>query len=156
MQLALMTLFLCLRTEQFKSNVLSNMTKENIERIEKLTRGQNTNNLWFSFRKCVVTASKCHDVLTKLNKIEKGGGGYVDMFKLNQNVSGLTYINPNIPALKYGRCMEDHAANSFYEDIKLKHKNAKLNECGLYLDKLVPIIGASPDRIMTCVSVSSY
>ena len=56
-----------------------NMTKQNIAKIEILTEGQNTNELWFSFRKSVVTASKCHYVLTKMAKVAKGGGGYVDM-----------------------------------------------------------------------------
>ena len=136
--------------EQFKMNLYSSMNRDNINKIEKITRGQSDNHLWFSFRKGVVTASKSHDVLTKMKKLTKGGGGCVDLFTVNQSISGLTYINPNIPALKYGRNMEDQAANSFFEAMKTAHKNIKLNNCGLFLDKLVPVIGASPDRIMTC------
>ena len=58
--------------EQFKINLTLNMTKDNIEKIEKITQGQSDNNLWFSFRKGVVTASKSHDILTKMNKLSKG------------------------------------------------------------------------------------
>ena len=46
--------------------------------------------------------------------------------------------------------MEDQAANSFFEAMKTDHKNLKLKTCGLFIDKSIPIIGASPDRIMTC------
>ena len=72
------------------------------------------------------------------------------MYSVNQKVSGLTYTNPNIPAQKYGRDMEDEAANDFFSAMKLKHKNPKMIQCGLFLDKVSPVIGASPDRIFYC------
>ena len=34
--------------------------------------------------------------------------------------------------------------------MKLKHENLKILKCGVYLDIIVPIIGATSDRIMTC------
>ena len=58
----------------FKEN-LSVFTKENIETIEKLTMGQSENEHWFEYRKCLITASKAHEVVTKMTKVEKGGGG---------------------------------------------------------------------------------
>ena len=120
------------------------MTRDNIKKIEVLTRGQNLNEKWFLFRKRVITASKCHDVLTKMRKIEKHLNSYFDMSSLNFRVSGLTYTNPDIPALKYDRTMEVNAVNDFYEIMKEKHANFQLHECGLYLDETVPFIGASP------------
>ena len=72
------------------------------------------------------------------------------MYSVNQKVSGLTHTNPNIPVLKYGRDMEDEAANDFLSAMKLKHKNPKMIQCGLFLDKVSPVIGASPDRIFYC------
>lgn len=130
-------------------NLYVNLTKENIKKIEELTQGQSTNELWFSYRKGVITASMCHEVSTKIDKISRGSGVCVNMWALNQRVSGLTFANPNIPALKYGRDMEIEAVNSFYELMKKKH-NLKLSECGLFLERSVPVIGGSPDRIMTC------
>ena len=32
----------------------------------------------------------------KLKKVIKGTGGYVNLWTLNQKISGLTFINPNI------------------------------------------------------------
>ena len=46
--------------------------------------------------------------------------------------------------------MEDEAANDFFSAMKLKHKNPKMIQCGLFLDKVSPVIGASPDRIFYC------
>ena len=42
------------------------------------------------------------------------------------------------------------AANVFFSVMKLKHKNSKMVEYGLFLDKVSPVIGASPDRIFCC------
>ena len=46
---------------KFKEN-LSVFTKENIETIEKLTMGQSENEHWFEYHKCLITASKAHEV----------------------------------------------------------------------------------------------
>ena len=46
--------------------------------------------------------------------------------------------------------MEENAVNEFF-NIKAKiHKNLKLLDCGLFLDKVNSFIGASPDRIVSC------
>jgi len=135
--------------EEFSKN-LKLFTEINITKIEILTRGQSSNEQWYTFRKGVITASKAHEVITKMKKIKAGGGGYVNMWALNQKIAGLTFVNPNIPALKYGRDMEINAANSFDDLMKTKHKNYKSTECGLFIDKTMPYVGASPDRIMVC------
>ena len=56
----------------FKEN-LSVFTKENIETIDKLTMGQSENEHWFEYHKCLITASKAHEVVTKLTKVKEGG-----------------------------------------------------------------------------------
>ena len=42
------------------------------------------------------------------------------------------------------------AANEFFEFMKKKHKNLIISECDLFLGKTNCVIGASPDRLMTC------
>ena len=66
----------------FKEN-LNVFTKENIETIEKLTMDQSENEHWLEYRKCLITASKAHELVTKMTKVEKGGGGTVSMWSLN-------------------------------------------------------------------------
>lgn len=134
----------------FKENLASNMTKENLKHIEVLTHGQSENENWYAYRKGVITASKAHDVLTKMDKVIKGGGGYVNMWSLNQKVSGLAFVNPDIPALKYGRTMEIEAVNMFCDVMKKRHKDFRSEKCGLFLHENLPFIGASPDRIIYC------
>ena len=75
----------------------------------------------------VITVSKAYEVVTKMTEVEIGGGGTIDMWTLNQKISGLVFIKPNIPALKYGREMEIKVANTF----KGNHKIIKLSNCGL-------------------------
>ena len=70
------------KMSDFKEN-LGVFTKENIETIEKLTIGQNENEYWYEYRKCLITASKAHDVVTKMAKVQKGGGETISIWSLN-------------------------------------------------------------------------
>ena len=133
----------------FKEN-LSVLTKENIRTIEKLTMSQSENEHWCEYRKCLITASKAHNVFTKMTKIEKVGGGAVNMRILNQKISGLVFAKPNITSLKYVRDMEIEAANTFIEFIKGKYTDIKFSDCGLFVDETLPYVSASPDRLLLC------
>ena len=54
----------------FKKN-LSIFTKGNIETIENFRMGQSENEHWSEYCKCLITASKAHEVVTKMTKVEK-------------------------------------------------------------------------------------
>ena len=95
--------------------------------------GQSENEDWFEYPKCLITASKAHEVVTKMTKVEKNGGGTVNMWSLNKKISGLAFVKPHIPALKYGRDMEIEVAKTFIEFIKGKHKDIKLSDCELFV-----------------------
>ena len=55
--------------------------------------------------------------MTKMKKVVSGGGGVVNSWSSFQKVSGFTYKNPNIAALKHGQKTEGRAAekSSFWE-----------------------------------------
>ena len=38
-----------------------------------------------------------------MKKVGKGGGDVVNIWSLKDKISGMEFVNPNIPALKYGR-----------------------------------------------------
>ena len=137
--------------QSFEENLLSNMSVKSIAEIEESTRGQSSNELWFSFRKGVITASRAHDVLAKMRKIKKDPSKCIDTWSLNQTISGMILTNPDLPALKYGHTMETEASNTFYELMKSKHSKLTVTECGLYLDVEIPYVGGSPDRIVNCL-----
>ena len=83
----------------FKEN-LRFFTKENIETIEKLAMGQSENEHCIEYRKSLITASKAHEVITKMTKIERGGGGgTIKMRSLSQKTSELGFVKPNIPVM---------------------------------------------------------
>ena len=139
----------------FQNNISKHMTKENIMFIESLTRGQSNNECWYFFRRGVVTASKGHDVKTKMETLKRVGScSNMNLWNLFQKISGLVFVRPDIEALKYGVAMEPNAVNCFREVISKKHTNLQLEECGLFLHHEFPVIGASPDRIVTCACCS--
>ena len=107
--------------------------RKNISEIEKLTRGKNNNEQWFAFCKGVITGSKAHKVKTKMTKFTEGDGSSTNLWSLFKKVSGITFVNPNIPALKYGREMEINVVNEFQKMHAISHTNIKVEECGLFL-----------------------
>ena len=134
----------------FFCKFVSRHVKRKISKIELLTRGQNNNKLWYNYRKGVITASKAHSNLTKMNKILKPTGGCVNMWLLCQNISGLLLINPDLHALKHDQTVEMEATNAFFELMKMKHKSLVISECGLFSGKANCFLRKSPDRLMTC------
>ena len=40
---------------------------------------QSKNEPWFDYRKCLITVSNVHEVVTQTAKVEKGGDGTVNM-----------------------------------------------------------------------------
>ena len=59
---------------------------ETIRQIELCTRGQCCNEqLYCICRKGVITGSKGHEVILKMKKVRKGGGGVVNIWSLKEN-----------------------------------------------------------------------
>ena len=55
----------------FFQNLKTLMTSENISKIEAQKKEQNQNQLWYACRKGVITASKAHEVFSKMKKVIK-------------------------------------------------------------------------------------
>ena len=128
---------------------ISQISLKEILDIEQLTKGQSENPSWFSYRRHVITASKGHDVKTRMAAVRKASEE-VNLTSILNKVKGMSHINPDLPALKYGRSMESDAANSFEEIFKKSHRNVVTKECGLFLCEEIPFVGGSPDRIVEC------
>ena len=56
----------------------------------------------------------------------------------------------NLPAIKWGRNHEKKALTYFFAKEAVKHQNAKIKECGIFMDKNKPYLAASPDGIFSC------
>ena len=96
------------------------------EEIEKATRGQSDNTFWFSARKHCITASKAHDVMSRMVTY-KSNLEETNFNSVMDKVSGKTHLNMDLPVIKYDQAIEEEAV------------------C-----KDVPFVGACPDRIILC------
>ena len=104
---------------------------------------------WFSYRKHVITASKGHEVKTRLATLKRSSeAGKINLEPLFEKIAGKSHGQSDLPALKYGRSMEGDAANVFLEVFRKSHKNVKMSECGLFLCEEMPYVGGSPDRML--------
>ena len=129
---------------------LPNYTKAEVESIEKNTRGQALNDQWISQRVGRITGSKMHAVYTKVNTLQNPNSERSkDVTKLLDQLCGIITVNPDIPALKYGRMME-LVARKLYCKISNGHINLSVEECGLFVMQSKIYIGASPDAVVKC------
>ena len=71
-------------------NFVRETLKHDETKIElPISRGQFDNSLWFLFIG-FITASKSHEVMTKMKKVVSGGGGVVNLWSSFQNVSQIS------------------------------------------------------------------
>ena len=107
------------------------MDQDTLSQIEMKTRGQSDNSEWFKFRKSVITGSKGHDVFVKTKKLKKLDGRCIDMYSLNEKISGRIFTIPDIPALRYDRVMEPEAIEHFKQEFGKNHVGVVVSPCGL-------------------------
>lgn len=114
-----------------------------IDEVEKQTRGQADNDIWFQQRKGRITASVSSSVLRC--KIEKlNATNYIYKQVMGTSVSFKTN------ATEYGKNMEKVAIRLYIDNIKSQHKKFVYSECGLFISKDAPYIAASPDGKIQC------
>ena len=73
------------------------MSAESIQQIQELTTGQSENNAWHLYRVDVITASKCHDILSKMKK--KSQGKSVGLWSHHQKVPGMVFVKMDVYAV---------------------------------------------------------
>ncbi|KAF6205782.1 hypothetical protein GE061_019957 [Apolygus lucorum] len=104
-----------------------NITSKQISEMEKQTRGQSTNNLWYELRFGRITGSTIYQLAH--SKEEDG--------TIVQMVLG-GYSIPDSEAMKRGRRLEDAVISKMIP---------KCGKGGFFIDDVSPIFGASPDGI---------
>ena len=80
-----------------------------------------------------------------MKKFRKRDGGAVNIQSLKEKISGMTFVNQKIPALKDGRDMEIQEIYEFGEYIENYHQDCIISECELFLEKGMPYIGTRLD-----------
>jgi hypothetical protein len=121
---------------------------EATEKLANATTGQADNGQWFAQRAGRITGSKMHAVYTKMKTVTLKPNTNSDA--LVKQVMGYENISENIPALKYGRTMEDEARSKYAKVYKARHHNVRVTETGLHVSASRGYIGASPDGLVSC------
>jgi hypothetical protein len=65
-------------------------------------------------------------------------------------VLGKSQSIDHVPAIKYGHANENTARNLFFALESQKHRNLKVEQCGLFVKSDRPYIAGSPDGIVSC------
>jgi hypothetical protein len=125
---------------------------EQVDAVEKCTRGQAENPEWKRYRQGLITASSMHEVKTKVetlsnatSKRSKGTDKLVEKLCLGKGP------DPDLFNLKYGREMEETARGEYIQRMKQDgHRHIKVEKSGLVLSKEHAFIGASPDGVVSC------
>lgn len=115
------------------------ITQEEIQETERLTRGQNRNNLWFEKRKTLLTASNFGKAAK--TKVEP-----------SNKVKSILYSNFTTDAVQYGIESEQKAVDIFTREMRKDGIVVHVEEVGLLVSKDTPYLGASMDRIVTYIN----
>ncbi|XP_061176026.1 uncharacterized protein LOC133184977 [Saccostrea echinata] len=113
---------------------ITNISDEDIVKLEEQTRGQSKSAIWRDERRKRIHSSNFGRICKATDK--------TDFLKLAEN---LTKHMPEIrvPAILHGRCYESVAIKKFEEKF-----NVKTSKCGIFVSKLHPFIASSPDAIL--------
>ena len=127
------------------------LTPEQCHAIEVATRGQYLTQEWKEQKLGRITASKAHDMHTKVQSIiksRKTGPGLISPLvnKILNGSEDIGYLKP----IKYGIEHEKDGKKAFYTKEAVKHTIFTLKDPGLHVCHEMPYLAASPDCMMTC------
>ena len=129
----------------FSNNNLT-FSRDDVVLLEQATIGQSNNPVWMEQRKGRCTASYFKDICTFMNKSRTDAQHLIAKIMQTQSA-----VPSDIPALKYGRRMEDVAAVEYQRIMtKQKHKHLCMKQAGLFVMQEYCYVGASPDRLVYC------
>ena len=122
---------------------VSNMTvtDEEIRETERLTRGQNRNQLWFDKRRSLLTASNFGKAAK--TKVEP-----------SKKIKAMLYANFTTEAVQYGIESEEKAVAMYIIDMAEEGITVKVGEVGLLQSTEKPFLAASLDRVITNVATN--
>ncbi|XP_065680851.1 uncharacterized protein LOC136094761 [Hydra vulgaris] len=121
---------------------------DEISLLEHLTRKQSCNNNWHKHRKGRVTASKVYNVVHRVNNELE----IICPEKLTSIIIGVLSKSKffQTKATSWGLRHEKDVLKAYWKENKKKHRFMKMTECGLFVNKDLPIVGASPDSLVHC------
>ena len=129
--------YLALTQEDILLNAmkLNQISEHDYQKIEEITRGQNTNERWIEERGKRLQSSNFYRICTATER--------TDLDKLAESMVLGKSIKTN-EAMRHGQKYEREAIQHYEIDF-----NTKVVKCGIFVSKTLPFIGASPDGIIS-------
>ena len=118
------------------------VTEIQAKNLAEATKQQAKSDVWMNHRKGRITASHMHNILKY-----KGKRYPTSIVK---SIMQYYSVNPNVPALKWGKEHEEVARHQYISLMKNRHINFSVAEVGLTIDPAYPYLGATPDGMATC------
>ena len=133
--------------DEFKK-LLYSISKRDIRRIKEITKNQSLDASWFEYRKSLITGTVIQRVVNAVKK-------ETSSTSLNESISKFGYKKFTCEAMEYGLNNEVHALNALWEEFSQSHVSPQQHKVGICLDPELPILGGSPDLILSCECCSS-
>ena len=126
------------------------LSQEQIDDIEKSTRGQADNPKWHLSRKGRLTVSNFYRIHTRMETLKSNPG--TDLSKLVKSILNPDDIS-NLPAIQHGKKMEPQAVSFLVQLLKRSHTSVKFVSrsfsgwcCNLQLSRCDACGGEMPDK----------
>ena len=120
--------------------------QNDINNIYARTKEQSQTILWQNLRKGRITASKFHNVFTRINSINKDCSQNPDCL-IKELIERKQF---ETLATKHGIAMEVHALEKFKKVMNLSHTKCKFVSSGMVIDDQYPFLSVSPDLEGSC------
>lgn len=134
-------------------------TEEEITRVNDTTLKQWQCKEWYTQKAGFITASKCKQVYTRQETLEKNRGKDIDVSRLVREI-----VEPNIPSStvqmsphqvpqnprEWGLFHEDSARSAYFRVERHNHHKIQLLPKGFLISNKKPFLGASLDNIRRC------
>ena len=118
-------------------------TRRSIKKIERLTKKQANSTEWFYYRKGMVTATIAKRLVYAVKNENVNDNLRRAIEKKDSSI--LHY-----PALVYGRENESQGVRAFYNFMKYRHKNLRIQQVGLKIDENLKFLAGSSDGVVSC------
>lgn len=118
------------------------ITDDEVQYLEESTKLQSQCLLWFKYRIGRITASK-------FAAVQKARSP-PPMSLIKQIMGETSFDSSKVPALNWGITNEPNACKDYIEKANREHEGFSFQPAGLFINKIMPHLGASPDGLVSC------
>lgn len=137
----------CINDCFFELASITGYSANEIDKIEKGTRGQSINENWHKFREGVLTASNFYSICHTMDGFEKA----------LTLLHGSRLREDALPSdIQFGRLYEEKARQLFLSCHRFTHRKCSVQTPGLIFSKEHSFLACSPDGIVSCSTCGKF